>query len=1379
MTLATLAKKVFRQLRMLVLVALVLVAAYVSMGRQFMPGIANYSDFVEQQINAITGLPVSVDAIAGDFDGFNPEVRVSGLSLLVGTGISGVRDPDIADAADSALFFDSATVALDVPRSIWQRRWVLDEFTIDSLELTVVQDDSGEWRLGSMVNSGGATTSLEQLFQAFQRVSRLDLNNVTINVENRLGDSYRFTNGSATIQNLGQRHLFHVDVTHDGSDQQIQASLEVQGNQLASLDGLLHIRLPDGDYSNILRSQSIGEASISELLGAADLWLQWRQGELLESVASLDLEAVTLLLPENNSLTLEAIAGDARLRRRPGEDGSFEQSAWSLSLDQVTMTHNDHFWRPFSLHSEWQPQENLSLRIDAINLSLLAATALESGFLGDDARAQLLAYAPGGSVRNLVLNAPLGEADQIQQTLQLRGNLDNVELGSVRGSPNMWGIDGFFELQFDPMANFLSGSAELESDNFSINIPNVFTRVWDYDYVNGRIDFEVDMSNGQTVILDSGVMVAESDAVDGHVQFRSMVKRPNEGERDAELDLFVGVSRFDASQKSLYLPDGPQVQPNLRNSMEFLERAIIDGSITSAGVMFRGKTLPGSGPATKTFQSFYVLENGELEFSDQWPRLQQLSAAVTTSDNDIDIEVLSGGSLELEMGAAVGLIRRNEANETWLTINGQAAGATNAGLDYLQAAPLNEALKSTFADWQAEGDFSAGIEVLVPLNIPGRQPDIRLEMLLERNQLQIQNLDLAVTELTGPVIFDTRTGLEESTLQGEAFAFPVSIDLSSEFENDALAAIAVQVSGSTTPAEMIAWPRQSAFVRDLFRQAEGRFDYQARLLVDQTGDAEAGTVLQINSDLTRLGFDLPMPFDKSPDLARALQVNLDFMAARQRITGSFGDNLRFQLDLQDDQMQDGLVYLGDSPGQFELLAENETDGLAIVGELPGFELEQWTAFLTSLGGDQQGLDNFSNSIAFADIEARAFTLYGQELPAVAFRIEPDSQRQAWFARLTGSALAGEVLIPYRPQLPLNIDLEYLRLPGDPEAEAEAAAALARQAETATGEVEPGQEAQEEEERIDPLLGIDPRELPPMRFATDEFSIGARPFGQWQFALRPTVEGAEFEDLQFDFRGLRLGKDELPESVEQLTPHFSWYYDGQQHRSELTGVLRANDIGEVLLANGYAASLVSSDAIFVSELSWPGSPAFFSGESLSGRLEMLVEDGRFLQESGGAGALKLVSIINFSAIMRRLRFSDDLLRRGLAFDEITGQLQLQDGLVDIQDQLVISGPSSLYQITGEISLAEETINGEMYVTLPVSDNIPWLGLLTANLPLAVGAYLFDQIFGDQVDSLTSAVYTLQGPWEGLQPEFKQAFGSPEESGSEQGAAAGSPVPEAVQ
>ena len=199
---------------------------------------------------------------------------------------------------------------------------------------------------------------------------------------------------------------------------------------------------------------------------------------------------------------------------------------------------------------------------------------------------------------------------------------------------------------------------------------------------------------------------------------------------------------------------------------------------------------------------------------------------------------------------------------------------------------------------------------------------------------------------------------------------------------------------------------------------------------------------------------------------------------------------------------------------------------------------------------------------------------------------------------------------------------------------------------------------------------------------------------------------------------------------------------------------------MLTANGYAPSLNSDNAYFITNVTWPGTPAFFSASNLSGDIELEIFEGRFQQNSGSTGALKLISIINFDAIMRRLRLSDDLLRSGLAYDEITALVKLDNGLVNFEDRLVISGPSSLYQITGEIDLAEETILGEMFVTLPVSDNIPWVGLATGNLPLAVGAYLFDRIFGAQVDSLTSAVYTLEGPWEGLQPQFKQAFGSPE-------------------
>jgi uncharacterized protein YhdP len=96
-------------------------------------------------------------------------------------------------------------------------------------------------------------------------------------------------------------------------------------------------------------------------------------------------------------------------------------------------------------------------------------------------------------------------------------------------------------------------------------------------------------------------------------------------------------------------------------------------------------------------------------------------------------------------------------------------------------------------------------------------------------------------------------------------------------------------------------------------------------------------------------------------------------------------------------------------------------------------------------------------------------------------------------------------------------------------------------------------------------------------------------------------------------------------------------------------------------------------------------------------------------------------------------------------------------------LQIIGPASLFQVSGTLDLAEQTIDANLFITLPVSENIPWLSGLAVlnnliNWQLAIGVFLFDQIFGEQVDNLTSAQYTLQGPWDGVEPVLYQVFGS---------------------
>jgi uncharacterized protein (TIGR02099 family) len=1352
--LSSILKKVRQQLVLMLAVALVLVAAYVSAGRQFMPAVSGYVSFFEEQVFERTGVPISVESLVGDFEGFNPILRVNGMTLLTGADSENT-------AGGNALYLQRATVIVDIPRSIWLRTWVLEDFVVESLALNLDQLESGAWQLRGLATEGGETTNLDSLYQSLQQISQLSLRNVVINLHTFEGETLSLRNGLATITNSEDKHYLHANLTLAESFEQMALSFEVSGNELADMTGDLHVELPSSEYAELFNRQTLADFSVEELFGGGSFWFHFANGQLDEFVSELDLDTVTLASNTSDSLSLRNVSGKANLRRLEANNG------WELALADMGLAWRQMQWSPFNVHAVLNSDTRIVLHADNIDVSLIAQFVESSGMMSESGQEQLAQYAPRGSLENLSLTLPLEENPN--EHLIVKANLTNVDVGSVRGSPSMWGIDGYAEIDYDSVSRRATGFAEVESDRFRMNIPNVFTSTWDHNYVNGSLGFSLDLNEGMHLRLKSNPVVAETDAVSGRVQFTSIINRPNEGEPKAELELLVGALSFDAAGRVDYLPDGPLVADGLAQTMQWLNGALLDGILTNSAAIYRGSTLPNAPASSKTFQGFYVLDEGVLNFSDEWPNLNEVTAYATSDDNNIDIEVKRATSLDVVATSVNGLIRENEEGENWLSIEGLAEGATASGLDYLQNAAVGEGLKAAFANWQAEGDFSADISVEVPLNRPQLQTAVRLEMSLQDNNLLIPDYAIQVNELSGPVIFDTRTGVEDTTLSGRLFEQIANIQLSSASTSGRLEAILVRAAGLVTPDQLIAWPLQSQFVRDILTRMEGQLAYQANLSIDQSGAETATNRLLINSTLLGASLALPHPFTKPVEIELPLKIDMTFADDQQMIVGALGPTLSFDLELEQGEILDGLIFVGESQSNFENLRENESEGLVVLGNMDRFQLEQWSDFLAEFNSDESVSEGLGSTIEFVDLQIEEFQFYGEQLSDVNMRIVPQLAAQNWQIDLSSESIAGEVRLPFNSSDYLSLDLQYLRLPGDetdrlgPMPEAATEILLA-----------------EAEDPVDVMADIDPRALPRMHFSTNEFRIGDRPYGNWSFTLNPNAQGAEIDDLAFDFRGLRLGLDgatseqvpgnESDQDVAEpaLVPHFSWLFDGENHQSALTGVLTADNMAEVLTANGYAASLESSSAEFIADISWPGSPAFFLASNLSGEIAINIEDGRFLQRAGAAGALKLISILNFDAIMRRLRFSDDLLRSGLAYDEITGQLVMNEGQVHIEDRLVISGPSSLYQITGDLNLKDETIVGEMYLTLPVSENIPWIGLLTANIPLAVGAYLFDRIFGSQVNSLTSAVYTLDGPWEGLEPEFKQAFGSPD-SPSQSGAA----------
>ena len=160
----------------------------------------------------------------------------------------------------------------------------------------------------------------------------------------------------------------------------------------------------------------------------------------------------------------------------------------------------------------------------------------------------------------------------------------------------------------------------------------------------------------------------------------------------------------------------------------------------------------------------------------------------------------------------------------------------------------------------------------------------------------------------------------------------------------------------------------------------------------------------------------------------------------------------------------------------------------------------------------------------------------------------------------------------------------------------------------------------------------------------------------------------------------------------------------------------------------------------------------------------------------SGTSRLFGAFTFDSLVRRLQLDfSDLYESGFAYDTIGGRLDFNNGIVSNNGDFVIAGPSSRIMIDGEIDLNNETIDADMLVNVPLSQNLSVLAGLLGAWPIAVSTFIASRIFRNQMDDFTTVVYRLEGPWDNLDSGFEP---SDEILEAESSAENNTAVPEAV-
>jgi uncharacterized protein YhdP len=248
--------------------------------------------------------------------------------------------------------------------------------------------------------------------------------------------------------------------------------------------------------------------------------------------------------------------------------------------------------------------------------------------------------------------------------------------------------------------------------------------------------------------------------------------------------------------------------------------------------------------------------------------------------------------------------------------------------------------------------------------------------------------------------------------------------------------------------------------------------------------------------------------------------------------------------------------------------------------------------------------------------------------------------------------------------------------------------------------------------------------------------------------------------RFDFRGRELGKLEIRadyageewriERLDITSPHAQWRSNGSWRRTgsgaltAMTVRLEASSLNGLLGQFGYGDYVTRGTGHLEGKLAWPGHPHDFSTAILSGQLEIRGHRGQFAKLEPGAG--KLLGLLSLQSLPRRVTLDfRDVFSDGFAFDSIEGQVKIARGIM-LTESFAISGPSALVNLSGEVSLPQETQTLTLRVVPEMGESAAVAATVLGTPVLGLSTLLISKLLSNPIGKVVAYEYLVTGSWD---------------------------------
>ncbi len=767
------------------------------------------------------------------------------------------------------------------------------------------------------------------------------------------------------------------------------------------------------------------------------------------------------------------------------------------------------------------------------------------------------------------------------------------------------------------------------------------------------------------------------------------------------LDLTSRIARLHAPAAHRYVPLAAG-----NTTLNWLQHALVAGRVSDGTVRIKGDLarFPFEGESDSEFRVAARVTEASLDVhpsatqSDRtadapgiWPLLKDIDADFLLDRGSMTVTAQRASAYGAKLSNVVARIPEFGRNPT-LDVRGVAEGPLADMVRYVNTSPVSRWIGGVTANAETTGNAKLELRLAIPL---AHASDSKVTGTLNFANNDVQLADApAFSRVTGALNF-TETGVRNTSLNAMVLGGQSRIEASTRADGEPM----LTATGIATVPGL----RRAVTlgpVQHILDRSQGQARYVATLTLKPSAE------LKIESDLIGVAIDGVAPLRKTAPEAMPLRIERVPLGESDEWRVAAGRVLAVRIERRREK--------GELRVTRGVIAVNEPanlpeSGMLVLATVPRLDVEAWSAFLGGGAAAPKVAGRRAGRIIFVGSAIDLFAVRTPELVLMGrtFRnVTLGASRAAdggFNANIVSDGISGYVA--WKPEQ-ITARLSRLSIP-----------------------------AARKSEVVD-ALNSPQSELPALDIAAEQFEFSDLKLGRLELLAQnvgassaPTWKVRRFDISNTDMKFSSTG---------EWAPAVS----GTARRTKMNFKFDARDAGATLARLGFSGAMAAGHGALEGDIEWLGSPLDIDYPTLSGKLTLSIDDGRFLKVDTG-NAARLLSLLSLQSLSRTLLFDGGRsFSEGFAYSSIRADATVAQGIMSTSN-FQMTGASATALMSGTINLRNETQQLHLVVLPEIDASTAALALGVANPVLGLGAFLAQYVLRNPLSKAFALEYDIAG------------------------------------